>query len=425
LSETVSIKKNFIFSFGEKLLRAALIFISLGIVARYLGPSQYGTLSYLLALVSYFQLLGAFGLDQVLMRLYVNRPEAMRETYWETIIVKTIFSLVGILLYLLFLFYNNEANFLSILFGVAILASVFDNNRIFLETQNKHHVVAKIEMIYQILSAILKIGLVKFDLGVHFIFTIFVIDFFFTKFVMFLSVRRDIFPIQKLKINFEQIIFYIKAGGFHCLSGIFVVLGMKIDQVMVGQILGMEPLGNYSAAVRISDAWYFIPMTASSLLFPSALKEQTKEHNRFIQIIFDFTFWISVFIFGVALFFNEKIFYLMFGNKFIIDKLVLNILFLNGLFVAFGISTGVWLNVKGDRRIYFFRSFIGASTNVLLNLFLIPRWGLVGCSLSSLISYGITFLVTFSHKDSAICIIYIKESLNPFRSLKRVLSLRN
>ena len=34
---------------------------------------------------------------------------------------------------------------------------------------------------------------------------------------------------------------------------------LRIDQVMLGNMVGSEELGNYSVAVRISEAWYFIP----------------------------------------------------------------------------------------------------------------------------------------------------------------------
>ena len=47
------------------------------------------------------------------------------------------------------------------------------------------------------------------------------------------------------------------------LSGISIMVYMKIDQIMLGQILGDESVGIYSAALRISEIWYFIPMISS------------------------------------------------------------------------------------------------------------------------------------------------------------------
>jgi len=416
---TVSVKKNFIFSFFEKVLRAALSFVSLGIVARYLGPEQYGTLSYLLALVSYFQLLGAFGLDHVLMRLFVAAPEKMDQTFWETIIFKSFFSLLSIIFYIIFLLLNGEANTISILFGISILASVFDNNRIFLETKNKHHVVAKIEIFYQIISAVLKIIFSRFDLGINLIFGLFILDFFVTKIIMYALVRHDVFPVN-FKITFERYTYYLKAGAFHCLSAILVIMYMKLDQVILGRMMGMSAVGNYSAAVRISDAWYFLPVTISSVFFPMALDKQNEQKNSYLQIIFDLTIWVAIVIIGFSIAFSDEIFKLMFGNSFNINKQLLNLLFYSGFFISLCVSTAAWLNIKGDRKVLFIRSLVGAFLNIILNLYLIPRYELIGCGVATLVSYMVTFSLTFLHLESSECKKYILESLKLMRVIERL-----
>ncbi len=380
-------------------------------------------LSYLLALVSYFQLLGAFGLDQVLMRLFVSQSDNIHETFWESFIFKSFFSLFSLVLYILFLYVNGEINTISILFGISVLASVFDNNRILLETRNQHHVVAKIEITYQITSSLLKIILCTFDFGIKLLFALFVLDFFVTKLVMITAIKSEVFPIKKINMSFNTFKFYIKAGGFHCLSTIFVILYMKIDQLIVGKMMGMNALGNYSAAVRLSDAWYFLPMTVSSICYPLALLHQKEKENRYVQLIFDLTLWISFVVIGFALYFSDEIFHFMFGERFMVDKLLLNLLFYSGFFISLCISTAVWLNVRGDRKIIFLRSLMGALVNIGLNLYLIPSYGLVGCGFATLISYGVTFIITFAHGDSKECIIYLKKSINLYQCYFRFLEI--
>ena len=44
---------------------------------------------------------------------------------------------------------------------------------------------------------------------------------------------------------------------------------MKIDQVMIKEMLGAEAVGQYAAAVRLSEVWYFIPIIIASSLFPA------------------------------------------------------------------------------------------------------------------------------------------------------------
>src|SRR3989442_528209 len=56
------------------------------------------------------------------------------------------------------------------------------------------------------------------------------------------------------------------------LSGLVIVVYMRIDQVMLGEMKGAEAVGIYSAAVKLSEVWYFIPMAIVSSVFPSIIE---------------------------------------------------------------------------------------------------------------------------------------------------------
>ena len=49
------------------------------------------------------------------------------------------------------------------------------------------------------------------------------------------------------------------------LSGFSIVIYMKIDQIMLGKMIGPRALGLYSSATRISEVWYFIPTAIAKL----------------------------------------------------------------------------------------------------------------------------------------------------------------
>jgi O-antigen/teichoic acid export membrane protein len=51
---------------------------------------------------------------------------------------------------------------------------------------------------------------------------------------------------------------------------------MKIDQVMIKEMLGAEQVGHYAAAVRLSEAWYFVPMAITSSVFPAIINAKKK-----------------------------------------------------------------------------------------------------------------------------------------------------
>lgn len=422
-----NLKKNFLFSFFEKISRAGLSLFSLVIVGRYLGPESYGYLNYLLAIITYFQLLGVFGLDQILIGMLVRDKENEVLIFWQSLIFKTTMSCLSFCFYLVFLFYRNEISWESILFGFAITGSIFDNSRIYLESQNKHATVSKVEIFYQMITAALKITLCILKFPVSFIFSLFVLDFLVPKIILLLILKDTQLKMSKtaFSMNLSDFKKFFKAGIYHCFSTVFVILYMKIDQVMVGSMLGMIPLGNYAAAVRLSDAWYFLPVMVASVLYPSCLREGRELDNRNLQSIFDLTLWVSIVIVGLALLFNDHLYMLLFGDRFEVDKHVLNLLFISGVFISITISTNAWLNLKGAKEVLFIRTLVGAATNISLNFYLIPLYGLIGCTWATLIAYAVTCLLTFVAKDSRECGKYFMKSLNVFEVYRRLLELRS
>jgi PST family polysaccharide transporter len=66
------------------------------------------------------------------------------------------------------------------------------------------------------------------------------------------------------------------------LSGIVIMIYMRIDQVMLGQMVGDESVGVYSVAVKISELWYFVPIAIVNSVFPSIVKAKILV-NKFIM----------------------------------------------------------------------------------------------------------------------------------------------
>jgi O-antigen/teichoic acid export membrane protein len=414
------IKKNFVLGFSEKVLRAILTFVSLGIVARYLGPEQYGYLSYILTILTYFQLLGAFGLDHALIRIFNENYEDRVKVFWKVTIFKFIIATFSIVLYFLFLFLAGKLSLIACLFSAAIIYAILDNTRILLETENKHFLVARTEIIYQSLSASLKILIAFYHGNIELIYLIFILDFLVPRLLLLMPLRKSLAAKVEINFSFSDFKYFFNSGKFYCLNAVFVILYMKIDQVMIGNMLGMEQLGNYAAAARISDAWYFLPVTVSSVFYPLSLSKDKFQEEKYLQIIFDLITIISVCVIIPSLIWSDEIFDFIFGERFNIDKRILSLLFVSGFFISLNVATAAWLNVRNDSKTLFSRALVGTVVNVLGNLYLLPRYGLIGGAVATFFAYGATIIVTFTSKNSFECFRYFLRSLNFQHSGKRI-----
>jgi len=206
------------------------------------------------------------------------------------------------------------------------------------------------------------------------------------------------------------------------LSGMVISIYMKIDQVMIKEMLGAEQVGLYAAAVRLSEAWYFVPMAITSSVFPAiinAKKQSEVLYYQRLQKLYDLMVWLAVAIALPTTFLAPWVIRVLYGEAFLPAAGVLSIHIWAGVFVFLGVASGKWLLTENYTRIAFYRTFIGAIVNVVLNIILIPKYGINGAASATLISYFVaTFSMGFIAKTRRQVVLMLKSFLLPIKIFK-------
>lgn len=176
------------------------------------------------------------------------------------------------------------------------------------------------------------------------------------------------------------------------LSGIGIILYMRVDQIMIKEMLGEKEVGLYSAAIRLSEAWYFVPVIVTTSLFPAILnakKVNPKLYNERIEWLYAIMTYSAV---GVALpvtFMADSIVVALYGGLYQGAGLVLAMHIWAGIFVALGVVNGSWFLAENLQKIAMINTFIGVAVNVILNYFLIPIYGIAGVAFATFASHSI------------------------------------
>jgi PST family polysaccharide transporter len=164
---------------------------------------------------------------------------------------------------------------------------------------------------------------------------------------------------------------------------------------MLGQILDDRAVGIYSAAVRISEVWYFIPMAIAASVFPAIIEAKKKSEEFYcqrLQKLYDLMVLVAVSIALPMTFLSGWIVTLLFGQAYAASGIVLAIHIWAGVFVFLGVASGKWFLVENLQKLAFYRTFWGMVINILLNVLLIPKYGVVGAAIATVISYSIAAL---------------------------------
>jgi O-antigen/teichoic acid export membrane protein len=130
--------------------------------------------------------------------------------------------------------------------------------------------------------------------------------------------------------------------------------------------------------------------------------------------------WLAI---GIALpitFLANDIIKLLFGTQYQETAGVLQIYVWAGIFVFLGVASGQYLIVENYTKISFLRTFTGAIINIILNIILIPKYGINGAAIATIISYFIsTFFIVLMPKTYKNSILMFK-SFSPFGCIKRI-----
>ncbi|RYF25886.1 MAG: flippase [Flavobacteriales bacterium] len=176
------------------------------------------------------------------------------------------------------------------------------------------------------------------------------------------------------------------------ISGIMVSVYMKIDQLMLKEILGEKgtsEAGIYNTAVMFSEALNFVPVAIVSSLFPAILNAKRDDPQRYkkrLQNLYDLMVWMSL-AFAIFVTFASPIIYKLFKPAFATAAPALSMHVWGSIFVFLGVASGQYLIAEGYSKLTFVRTGVGAAINIILNLLLIPKMGMMGAAIATVIAY--------------------------------------
>ncbi|GAA4411108.1 O-unit flippase [Advenella faeciporci] len=395
-------------------------------VARYLGPEQYGVFNYVLAFTAIFVGFAKLGLDDILVRELVSKPE-QRDVFLGTAFWLKVMGafLVMILVACIVPFTSNDATTNLYIF-IIISGLVFQSFEVvgfYFQSQVLAKVVSLCKVIQLLLSSIIKVYLVV------------------TKAELFRFVCVSSFDMFSLAVSYY--VAYLTRGNasfFKCfnvevakkllknswpliLSSLVVTIYMRIDQIMIKEMLGEYEVGIYAAAVRLSEAFYFIPVLLTSSLFPAILnakKESKKLYQKRIQRLYAFLVWMAIIIALIMTLLSDWLVTLLYGKEYLPAGKVLVIHVWASVFVFIGVAFYKYLMAENLIKIDFQRTLAGAVANVGLNLILIPKYGLVGAAVATLVAQFIAnYMYDFFDKRlHAQLFLKTQAVFLPFRAFK-------
>ncbi len=396
------IVKNIGWLTGERILEL-LVALTVGIwVARYLGPSDYGLMSFAIAFCSLFSPFINLGLDTILHRELVDKPEKSNILLGTVFRIKFFSSIVVGLVMLLIIFLIKPSDFLLFsmigVFALGNIVNTFGGMGTYFHAKIESNKVVKSSSIALILSNILKIFFILFNFSVFYFVIASLINTILIMLIQTIYYFKEKQSIFKWKFDLKLVKKMLLMSWPLLFSALFAVIYLKIDQVMIGLLLSEYEVGIYSVAVRISEIGFFLPGAIAGSLFPVLMGSKKISKEKYfarLQKMFDLFTWLPFLIIIPIFFFSSFIIIFLYGAEFAFAGIVLSILIwvLLAIFVKAGVDN--FISTEKLFKISLYSSIMGATINIIANLILIPTFGIVGAAFATIISYF--FVAYFSN----------------------------
>lgn len=366
------------------------------LIGRYLGPSSFGDLSFADALTAIVAAVGTLGLDTFIIREIINNPSKKEEILGTSLVLRLGVNLllipVSVGIYLIFHQLSDKpGNPITWVVFLLSFASFFKSFNIidsYYQSQVKSKYIVHIQNSCLIFSSLVKILLIWLKMSLIWVAAALAFDGLILAMGLVFLYQSHEHNIRSWTFSRSRAISLLKQSFPLILSGVMVLLYMKIDILMLKKN-GSTEVGIYSAAARISEAWYFIPSAIISSVFPAiinARKTDLDRYNKRLKNLYDLLVFISLPVAIFVGFFGNEIIHFLWSDKYEGAGPMLSIHIWSGIFVFLGSASSQYLLAEGYTTIAFQRTAAGAVINIALNLWLIPLYGGVGASIATLIA---------------------------------------
>jgi O-antigen/teichoic acid export membrane protein len=385
----------------EKIIRIFLgIFIGAW-VARYLGPENYGILGFAISFVSLFGTFTTLGLDWIAVRNLIVSPEEKDEILGTSLVLRLFGTSLLFLLVWGALQATSSTSFekklvMVIAFGQIFMS--FDVIDYYFRATVKGKLSSGASLGGFLVGSFLRITFILLKLPLIWFAGIVVIEQIAKVFFFLLLYSKDIqhkfwniFSIGK-SFSVSMAFNLMKDAWSIVLSGLAISFYMKIDQILVKEILGNEAIGYYSIAVKLSESWLFLTVAITESLYPAILNAKTVSQHLYysrLQKMYQVLMLIAVSIGFLTSFLAKPLVLYLYGDFYAQSIDILIVYIWSNVFVFLNNGSWRWYVTENLQHIALIRLSLGAIANLVLSILFINIYGLNGVAYATLISYAI------------------------------------
>lgn len=390
--------KNAGWIIGCKIVQSLLNFVIGMITARYLGPSNYGVISYVASIVAFAMPLMQLGLKNTLVKEFVDTPEKEGSILGTAMVINIISSIACMIGSVAFVMFVNagerETIIVCALYSLTLLFNATEMTQYWFQSKLLSKYPSIAALVAYVVVAIYKIYLLVTQKSIVWFALSNVIDYALIS-VMLIVIYVKVGG-QKLSFNWSLGKELLSRSKYYIIPSMMVIIFQHTDRIMIKLMAGETETGLYSAAITCIGITGFVFAaiidSARPLILEEKIKNEANYEKRVTQLYSIITCLSLAQSIGMTVL-AKPIVLILYGADYSKTALILAVAVWYITFGHYGSVRNIWILAENQQKYLTGINIAGASANVLLNLCLIPILGAVGAAIASVVTQFFTNVI--------------------------------
>lgn len=389
-----------------KIIQMLMLLVVGMVLARYLGPTGYGTINYVASYVSFASMAGGLGLAGILVKEIVDHAETENHYLGTAVKLRLVIGLfLAIIVVAIVVIVNpgqTEFFYVAVLESIALLFAGFESINYWFQARHQIRYAAIIQFCGYVVVSIYKITLAVIKANIYWFAFASSLDVIFLAAVYYITYKRMGGGRLVFKSPIAKSMLY-KSFPF-LVANLMIVVYQKMDAIMLGKMMDTTQVGYYTAAITVCNMWGIVPVALLDIMRPMIMEQKSKDEEMYkkrLKELFFLLIFINVaFSVGVTIL-AKLIIWILYGKEYFATVSVLRICVWYTCFSYIGSGRSVYLICEGKNRYAQVFCAWGAVINIILNFLMIPRFGINGAAMATLITHVMSdFVIPGCYKET-------------------------
>ena len=399
----MKVLKNYLYNLSYQILTIILPIITVPYVTRIFTSEDLGNYGFYNSIVSYFSLfamlgIGIYGTKQIAAASDVSR------TFWNIYVIQLIASILAISVYVIAVFSIPQmGGVIPLIVGVSLFSRMLDISWLFSGKEDFKKITIR-NIVVRLIGVISIFTFVKSSDDLYlYVFLIVIFDFL-GQFVMWMPAKKFIkhpsFNAKVIKKNLHPIVLLF-------LPQVAISLYVVLDRTLLGLLGSYSDVGIYEQGQKLISILLKVVSSLGVVMLPRVANLLSERRDKEAQNMVKFSFIlynliIFPMIFGLIAV-NEVFVKLFLGKNFQDVKYVLYIVVINIMFVGWTNILGFQvLVVRNKNKEFMLSTTIPAFVSVVVNIAVIPFFGYIGASITSVVVEILVFAIQWYYSRNII-----------------------